>query len=60
MMMNRQEVINEYAQRLYEMMDNRDVEEFIVTSLIREFNQYTDDQLETEILDMFPDLLESE
>lgn len=60
MMMNRQEVINEYAQRLYEMMDNRDVEEFIVTSLIREFNEYTDDQLETEILDMFPDLLESE
>jgi len=59
-MMNRQEVINEYAQRLYEMMDNRDVEEFIVTSLIREFNEYTDDQLETEILDMFPDLLESE
>ncbi len=59
-MMNRQEVINEYAQRLYEMMDNRDVEEFIVTSLIREFNEYTDEQLETEILDMFPDLLENE
>ena len=59
-MMNRHEVIGEYAQRLYDIMDNRDVEEFIVTSLIREFNEYTDEELAAEIGETFPDLLESE
>lgn len=57
-MENREEIIAEYATRLYLGMDEQDLEEFVVTTIMRELADYTDEQLITEVRDYFPDLFE--
>ncbi len=57
-MLNRDEVIAAYAERVVEGMDMGDMYTFVYETLVERLECYPDEDLETEVRDFYPDLLE--
>lgn len=55
---NRQAIINEYINCIYEGMDMDDLWHFVADTIDHQLEDYTDEQLETEIAEYYPHLLE--
>ena len=55
---NRQAIINEYINCIYEGMDMDDLFHFVADTIDHQLEDYTDEQLETEIAEYYPHLLE--
>lgn len=56
--MNRSELIDAYAQQVLENMDMKTLEQYAYDMLVQCFEDYTDDELITEVSDHYPELLE--
>ena len=59
-MLNREDLISQYAERLVEGMDIETVVMYAIDQLMEGLRTYTDAELRTEIEDFYPDLLETE
>ena len=59
-MHNRKAVQAAMLERIVDGMDNRDMYNFIVDILDKQFDEYTDEQLLTEVRENYPDLIEEE
>ena len=57
--MNRQELIEEYIDRILEGMSTKDLMRIVGDQLEENFSTYSDDELITEVEEYYPDLLES-
>ena len=55
---NRDELQNEYIERIIDGMDHKTMYQYIFDMLEQNFEQYTVDELIHEIEDYYPDLLE--
>lgn len=55
---NRQAIINQYIECIYEGMDMDDLYQFVADTIDYQLEGYTDEQLETEIGEYYPHLLE--
>ena len=55
---NRQAIINEYINCIYEGMDMDDLFQFVADTIDHQLENYTNEQLETEIAEYYPHLLE--
>lgn len=58
-MMNRDELIDEYASRILDGMDQKELEMFAYDCLVDRLSQYDTDTLHQEIQDYYPELLET-
>lgn len=58
--MNREDLINEYVERMVDGMDFTTLATIAFEKLRDDLRLYTDEQLRTEIMDYYPDLLENE
>jgi len=56
---NRQELIENYVDRILEGMSTKDLMRIVGNQLEENFSTYSDDELITEVEDYYPDLLES-
>ena len=59
-MLNREDLINEYVERMVDGMDFTTLAVIAFEKLRDDLRTYTDEQLRTEIMDYYPDLLENE
>ena len=57
-MMNRTELQDSYIQQMIDGMDNKTMEHFIYDTLQESLNNYTDEELITEVTDYYPELVE--
>jgi hypothetical protein len=57
--MNRQELIENYVDRILEGMSTKDLMRIVGDQLEENFSTYSDDELITEVEEYYPDLLES-
>jgi hypothetical protein len=57
--MNRQELIENYVDRILEGMSTKDLMRIVGDQLEKNFSTYSDDELITEVEEYYPDLLES-
>jgi hypothetical protein len=56
---NRQELIENYVDRILEGMSTKDLMRIVGDQLEENFSTYSDDELITEVEEYYPDLLES-
>lgn len=56
----RQALIDEYISCIYEGMDMDDLYQFVADTIDYQLESYTDEQLETEIREYYPHLLEGD
>lgn len=56
---NRQELIEEYIDRILEGMSTKDLMRIVGDQLEENFSTYSDEELITEVEEYYPDLLES-
>jgi hypothetical protein len=59
-MLNREDLIAQYAERIVEGMDIETLVIYAIDQLMDGLRTYTDDDLAAEIEDFYPDLLETE
>ncbi len=59
-MLNREELIGQYAERIVEGMDIDILVAYAIDQLMDSLRTYTDEDLAAEIEDFYPDLLETE
>ena len=57
--MNKAELIDAYAQQVLENMDMKTLEQYAYDMLVQCFNDYTEEELITEVSDHYPELLEA-
>lgn len=57
---NREQLIADYADRILDDMDHKTMSRIIYDMLVDEKETYTNEELETEIMDYYPDLLREE
>jgi hypothetical protein len=57
--MNRQELIENYIDRILEGMSTKDLMRIVGDQLEENFSTYSDEELITEVEEYYPDLLES-
>ena len=57
--MNRQELIENYVDRILEGMSTKDLMRIVGDQLEENFSTYSDEELITEVEEYYPDLLES-
>lgn len=57
--MNKAELIDAYAQQVLDNMDMKTLEQYAYDMLVQCFNDYTEEELRTEVSDHYPELLES-
>jgi hypothetical protein len=57
--MNRQELIENYVDRILDNMSTKDLMRIVGDQLEENLSTYTDDELITEVEEYYPDLLES-
>ena len=58
--MNREDLINEYVERITEQLDTDTLVAYAIFKMREDMHTYTDEQLRTEIMDYYPDLLEEQ
>jgi len=58
--MNKEELIDAYAQQLLDSMDMKTMERFVYDTIVENLTDYTDEELITEVKDYYPELLESD
>ena len=56
--MNKADLIDAYAQQVLDSMDMKTLEQYAYDMLVQCFNDYTEDELITEINETYPELLE--
>jgi hypothetical protein len=59
-MLNREELIAQYAERIVEGMDTDTLVMYAIDQLMDGLRTYSDEDLTAEIEDFYPDLLETE
>ena len=57
---NKENLIDAYAQQLLDNMDIKTMERFVYDTLVENLTDYTDEELITEVTDYYPELLESD
>lgn len=57
--MNKEDLIDAYAQQLLDSMDMKTMERFVYDTLVENLTNYTEEELITEVTDYYPELLES-
>lgn len=57
--MNKAELIDAYAQQVLDSMDMKTLEQYAYDMLVQCFNDYSEEELRTEVSDHYPELLES-
>lgn len=57
--MNKAELIDAYAQQVLDNMDMKTLEQYAYDMLVQCFEDYTEEELRTEVADHYPELLES-
>ena len=55
--MNKEDLIDAYAQQLLDSMDMKTMERFVYDTLVENLTDYTDEELITEVKDYYPELL---
>lgn len=58
-MVNREDLIDRYSTRVVDGMDMDDWYELAIYALRRALDTYSDEELEAEVRDFYPDLLEN-
>ena len=58
MIMNKEDLIDAYAQQLLDSMDLKTMEIFVYDTLVENLTNYTEEELITEVTDYYPELLE--
>ena len=58
MIMNKEDLIDAYAQQLLDSMDVKTMEIFVYDTLVENLTNYTEEELITEVTDYYPELLE--
>jgi hypothetical protein len=56
--MNKEDLIDAYAQQLLDSMDVKTMEIFVYDTLVENLTNYTEEELITEVTDYYPELLE--
>lgn len=56
--MNKEDLIDAYAQQLLDSMDLKTMEIFVYDTLVENLTNYTEEELITEVTDYYPELLE--
>ena len=56
--MNKEDLIDAYAQQLLDSMDMKTMERFVYDTLVENLTNYTEEELITEVTDYYPELLE--
>ncbi|MFZ9069467.1 MAG: DUF7326 family protein [bacterium] len=56
--MNKEDLIDAYAQQLLDSMDMKTMEIFVYDTLVENLTNYTEEELITEVTDYYPELLE--
>lgn len=56
--MNKADLIDAYAQQILDSMDMKTLEQFAYDCLVNNLNDYTEDELITEVSETYPELLE--
>lgn len=56
--MDRSELIQKYAFQIMDSMDMKTMECFVMDTLVDNLNSYSDEELNTEIEEYYPELLE--
>ena len=56
--MNKEDLIDAYAQQLLDSMDVKTMEIFVYDTLVENLTNYTEEELITEVTDCYPELLE--
>jgi hypothetical protein len=54
---NKEELIDAYAQQLLDSMDMKTMERFVYDTLVENLTDYTEEELITEVTDHYPELL---
>jgi hypothetical protein len=57
--MNKEDLIDAYAQQMLDSMDYKTMERFVYDTLVENLTDYTEEELITEVKDYYPELLES-
>lgn len=55
--MNKEDLIDTYAQTLLDGMDYKTMERFVYDTLVENLTNYTEEELITEVKDYYPELL---
>lgn len=58
--MNKEDLIDAYAQQLLDSMDMKTMERFVYDTLVENLTDYTEEELITEVTEYYPELLESD
>lgn len=58
MSLNREKLIEDYAQQVLDSMDMKTMECFVYDALVANLNEYNDEELITEVKEYNPELLE--
>ena len=56
--MNRETLMKSYIEEIFNGMDHRDLWQFVYDTMEQNLEDYTDEELKTEIKDYYPHLLE--
>jgi len=59
-MENREELISEYVDRILDNMSTKDLMRIVGDQLEENLSSYSDEELITEVMEYYPELLESE
>ena len=57
-MIDRNQLQNDYIERIIDGMDHKDLWQYVYDSLEQNFERYSEQELVTEVEDYYPDLLE--
>lgn len=57
--MNKAELIDAYAQQVLDSMDMKTLEQYAYDMLVQCFNEYSEEELMTEIEETYPEILEN-
>lgn len=58
--MNKDDLIDAYAQQMLDSMDMKTMERFVYDTLVENLTNYTEEELITEVTDYYPELLQSD
>ena len=58
--MNKAELIDAYAQQVLDSMDMKTLEQYAYDMLVQCFNDYSEEELMTEIQEYYPEILENQ
>ena len=56
--MDRQQLVETYIESIIDGMDHKTMYQFVYDTMEQSLETYTDEELETEVKDYYPDLLE--